>query len=82
MARNGDAPMIPIAYAADRAWTLKTWDRFLIPKPFARIAIAVGEPVTVPRNASMEEIETIRAQMQNSIQSLIEESRAAVVEAT
>ena len=82
MARIGGAPLVPIACAADRAWYLNTWDRFMIPKPFARIALAVGEPVEVPRNASMSEMEAIRARMQSAIESLIQESKAALVEAT
>ncbi len=78
MARIGGAPMVPIGYAADRAWVLKTWDRFMIPKPFAKVAIAVGEPIEVPRSLSPEQTEELRLQMQTAIQSLIEESQAAV----
>ena len=63
MARIGNAPLVPIACAADRAWYMNTWDEFMIPKPFSRVAIAVGEPIEVPRNASMEELESIRAKM-------------------
>ena len=82
MARIGGAPMVPIGYSADRAWVLDTWDRFMIPKPFARIAIGVGEPLEVPRGASQEDIERLRAQMESTIQSLIQDSKAAVVDAT
>ncbi len=72
MARIGGAPLIPIASIADRAWYLDTWDHFMIPKPFARTIIAVGEPVEVPPTASMEELEAIRATMQQRIESLRE----------
>ena len=82
MARVGGAPMVPIGYAADRAWVLDTWDRFMIPKPFARIAIGIGEPIEVPRGASPDDIERIRSEMESAIQSLIQESKAAVVDAT
>ena len=82
MARIGNAPLVPIAGAADRAWYLGTWDRFMIPKPFARTIIAVGEPVPVPPTVSMAELEAIRASMQQRIEALIQESRRAVVEAT
>lgn len=80
--RIGNAPMVPVAYAADRAWQLDTWDRFIIPKPFARIAIAVGQPVSVPRDTSPEQMETIRQQMQASLNALIQDSRDALVDAT
>lgn len=79
MAGIGGAPLVPIAYAADRAWRLNTWDHFMIPKPFARVVIAIGEPIEVPRGASKEEMEAIRVRMQSAIESLIQESEAAVV---
>lgn len=82
MARIGNAPMLPIGYAADRAWVLGTWDRFMIPKPFARIAIAIGEPLQVPRNASPADLENLRAEMESAINGLIQDSKSAVVRAT
>ena len=82
MARVGHAQLLPIACAADSAWYLNTWDRFMIPKPFARIVIAVGEPIDVPRGSSMAEMEAIRAKMQSAIGALIQASKAAVVDAT
>ena len=82
MARVGRAPLVPVACAADRAWYLNTWDRFMIPKPFAHIAIAIGEPIDVPRDVSRRETEAIRAKTQSAIEALIQASKAAVVEAT
>lgn len=64
------APLFPLAYAADRAWTLKSWDRFMIPKPFSRIAIAIGEPVTIPRGLLAEDLEPYRLQMENALKGL------------
>ncbi len=82
MARVGHAPMVPMGYAADRAWVLKTWDRFVIPKPFARVAVAIGEPVEVPRGASAEVLEKLRLKMEDAINELIQDSKSAVVRAT
>lgn len=82
MARVAGAPLLPIACAADRAWYLNTWDQFMIPKPFARVVMAVGEPIEVPRNASMDDIEAIRARMQDALQALIQDSNAALDSAT
>lgn len=74
MARIGGAPMVPLACAADRAWHLNRWDDFMIPKPFARVVLAVGEPIEVPRGASMEKMEEIRLQMQYATNALMVES--------
>jgi lysophospholipid acyltransferase (LPLAT)-like uncharacterized protein len=41
-AQRSGAPIVPIAAHADRAWHLKSWDSFMIPKPFARVTVAYG----------------------------------------
>ena len=40
--------IVPVAVQVNRAWVLGTWDRMLIPKPFARITIRYGEPIAPP----------------------------------
>jgi len=75
MARIGGTPLVPLACAADKAWYLDRWDDFMIPKPFARVVLAVGEPIEVPRNASMERLEDYRLQMQYATNTLMQESK-------
>lgn len=75
MARIGAAPLVPLACAADRAWYLDRWDDFMIPKPFARVVLAVGEPIVVPPKASMSQMEEYRLQMQYATNALIAESK-------
>lgn len=70
VARMGNAPIVPIVCAASRAWTMNTWDSFLIPKPFARIMIAVGEPIDVPRGLPAGELESVRDEIQSAMESL------------
>jgi len=41
------APVVLITVDAPRAWRLTSWDRFLIPKPFARVTIAYEDPIVV-----------------------------------
>jgi hypothetical protein len=57
-AQRSDSFILPVVAVADRAWRLKSWDRFLIPKPFARVTIAYGDPSKVlaktPRAAAEE----------------------------
>ena len=78
MARIGGTPMVPLACAADRAWYLKRWDDFMIPKPFARVVLAIGEPIEVPRGTSMEKLEDFRLEMQYAINALMAESEQAL----
>ena len=74
MARIMSVPLVPLACSADRAWYLNGWDRFMIPKPFARVVLAVGEPVLVPADTPMDGLEEYRMRMQSAINDLIEQS--------
>jgi len=69
--RIGSAPIIPMACAANRAWYLDRWDRFMIPMPFARVVIAIGEPHVVPRDIRLDAIETDRLNVQQTVMSLM-----------
>jgi lysophospholipid acyltransferase (LPLAT)-like uncharacterized protein len=55
-AQRTGAALMPVRAAATRAWRLKSWDRFLIPKPFALVRVIYGVPTTVdaasPREAA------------------------------
>lgn len=42
------APILPLRVDADRSWRLRSWDRFVVPKPFARVRVTYGEPWTAP----------------------------------
>jgi lysophospholipid acyltransferase (LPLAT)-like uncharacterized protein len=57
-AQRANAWIVPVAAVADHAWRLKSWDRFLVPKPFARVTVAYGEPTqvlaTTARDAELE----------------------------
>jgi lysophospholipid acyltransferase (LPLAT)-like uncharacterized protein len=63
-AQRTGAPLLPVRCTASRAWRLKSWDRFLIPKPFARVVITYGEQTPViagtPREAA-EQAERLQA---------------------
>ena len=41
-------PILPFHFEADRFWSAGRWDRTQVPKPFARVGLAVGEPMFVP----------------------------------
>jgi lysophospholipid acyltransferase (LPLAT)-like uncharacterized protein len=47
-------PIQPIALAASRAWRLRSWDRFLVPQPFSRVAFTYGELMSVARDGDFE----------------------------
>jgi lysophospholipid acyltransferase (LPLAT)-like uncharacterized protein len=46
-AQRARAPIVLLRAEANRAWRLRSWDRFIIPKPFARVTIFVSAPIPV-----------------------------------
>ena len=57
LAKATGNPVLPFHLEADRHWTLNSWDRTQIPRPFATVALAVGEPFMVAADADNDEIE-------------------------
>ncbi len=47
-------PIVPVGLAASRAKLLSSWDRFVVPWPFSRVAFVYGEPLQVERGAPLE----------------------------
>ena len=79
MARIAGVPIIPIACAADRAWYLNRWDNFMVPKPFARLVLAIGDPYPIPSDAPLDGLEPHRINVQEAVMSLMAESEAALL---
>ena len=71
MARVGGVPILPVSCAADRAWFLDRWDHFMIPKPFSRVVLGIGEPYLIPREVRLDEIEPHRLNVQQAVMSLM-----------
>ena len=67
-------PVLPFHLEADRYWTVNSWDRTQIPKPFSTVAIAIGEPMTVPPNADEATVERARQALEDRLEAL--ETRA------
>jgi lysophospholipid acyltransferase (LPLAT)-like uncharacterized protein len=77
LAQLSGRPMIPLSYAASRAWKIK-WDRFVIPWPLSRIVIVVGEPVYVPKGLDAAGLARMQSDMERRLRSAFEEARAAL----
>ncbi len=74
LAQLSQRPIIPMAYAASRAWKIK-WDRFVIPQPFSRIAITIGEPVYVPKGLDAAGLERYQQDMERRLLALYHEAK-------
>jgi lysophospholipid acyltransferase (LPLAT)-like uncharacterized protein len=74
LAQLSGRPMIPLSYAASRAWKIK-WDRFVIPWPLSRIVVVVGEPVYVPKGLDAAGLERIQSDMEGRLRAAFEQAR-------
>jgi lysophospholipid acyltransferase (LPLAT)-like uncharacterized protein len=63
-------PVVPFHLEASRHWTLKSWDRTQVPKPFATVSIAMGEPFTVPADADDAGVEAARQMLDQRLRAL------------
>ena len=70
LAKATGHPVVSIHLEASRHWTLGSWDRTQIPKPFATVALAIGEPLYVPRDADDRAIEEARAELERRLSAL------------
>ncbi len=46
-AQKTGAKIIPLSWTASKYWTINSWDKMIIPKPFSKISFVIGEPVCV-----------------------------------
>ncbi|HEY9463190.1 MAG TPA: lysophospholipid acyltransferase family protein [Vicinamibacterales bacterium] len=73
-------PVLPFHLEASSHWSLRSWDRTQIPKPFSTIALVVGEPLEIPSDASGETLEQARQDLEGRLSRL--EERAIAIART
>ncbi|HEY1724715.1 MAG TPA: lysophospholipid acyltransferase family protein [Steroidobacteraceae bacterium] len=77
LAQMSGRPMLPLSFAASRA-TLFHWDRFVLPWPFARIAIGIGAPRLVPRALEPAALAELQREMEQSLHAAFKAAQAAL----
>ncbi len=70
LARATGQPVLPFHIEADRQWTLRSWDRAQIPKPFATVAVSIGEPLYVAAEADEAGLEAARLALEARLRAL------------
>jgi lysophospholipid acyltransferase (LPLAT)-like uncharacterized protein len=60
-------PLVPFHIEAERHWTLGSWDRTQIPRPFSTTALAIGVPIPVPRDPDDAMIERKREELEHAL---------------
>ncbi|MCL4694910.1 MAG: hypothetical protein KJ060_20655, partial [Candidatus Hydrogenedentes bacterium] len=64
------APIIPLVLGVSPCWRLRSWDRMVLPKPFSQIVCAFGEPIEAAQDASPEEVERVRLEVERQLNAL------------
>jgi lysophospholipid acyltransferase (LPLAT)-like uncharacterized protein len=72
LAQLTGAPIVTVAAAADRAWWFVRWDRFLVPRPFARLRVAYGDAVFIPRGAGAAALADATARIEANLRELMQ----------
>ena len=68
-------PILPFHAETDRHWTARSWDATQVPKPFARAAMVIGQPIDVERNVSAITLEEKRLELERSLCQLEERAK-------
>ena len=76
LAKATGNPIIPFHIEADRHWTANSWDRTMVPKPWATVAIAIGEPMEVDPRADDAAVEAGRRELESRLTALELRARA------
>ncbi len=80
LAKATGNPVLPFHLEASRHWTLHSWDRTQIPKPFTTVALAVGEPFSVAADADATAIEQGRQLLEQCLLTLEARARAMLLD--
>lgn len=67
LASTARCPFIPIGINYSSYWSLKSWDAFQIPKPWAKITLIIGDKIDVPENLDDAQFEEYRLRFENAL---------------
>ena len=62
--------VLPVAVNASRYWECRSWDRFQIPKPFCKLQLVIGKPITIPPDLDAEGLEHFRKLAEDALNSI------------
>jgi 3-deoxy-D-manno-octulosonic-acid transferase len=67
IASRSGRPILPYAVATSRYWAANSWDRMTINFPFSKLGIAMGDPIDVPPDANVREMEIYRQRVEAAL---------------
>jgi lysophospholipid acyltransferase (LPLAT)-like uncharacterized protein len=73
LAQKSGAAVLPVNMEYSSCWRLKSWDRFVLPRPFARIRVIIGQPYRVRSANTVDDFEAERLRLQDAMMALVEQ---------
>jgi len=67
MAQLSGAAIVPVYISCSRFWQLRSWDRFIIPKPFSTVRVRFADPIFIPADLGDERFESVRQRVEEVI---------------
>ncbi len=75
-------PLVPITSTGWPRWTFSSWDRFIVPGPFANVLVMLGEPLHVPSDLDENGREEYRRLFEKRMVELVDAADREVRSAT
>ena len=72
LAQKSGAPVVPVNLEYSRCWRLGSWDRFIVPRPFAKVRVLINRPHNVKPTTTPEDFEAERVALQNAMMERVE----------
>ena len=72
LAQKSGAPVVPMNMEYSSCWRLESWDRFILPRPFAKIRVIIGQSHHVRSTSTPDEFDAERLRLQDAMMGLVE----------
>ena len=72
LAQKSGAAVVPINMEYSAYWRVKSWDKFILPRPFSKVRVIFGQPHHVKSTSTDDEFEAERLRLQNAMMALVE----------
>ena len=80
LAKATGNPVVPFHVESSPCWTVPSWDRGQVPKPWSRVVMAIGAPLEVPADADAEAVEQKRVELEQRLVALQQRARTLLAE--
>ena len=74
LAAKTGGTILPMMWSASSYFAFNTWDRLIVPKPFATIHLFYGDPILIPKDIKISDSETYRQQLEDNLNSIYSEA--------